>query len=99
MRALTVLGLLALIAAACEAFLDLAIGPPNPATSEYMRTAAQIGEEIASWLFIFLTAAVGAEIMALTTRRTWHRYPGLVTGTVLALIITTVSWLLGRHPM
>ena len=99
MRALTVLGLLALVAAACEVFLDLAIGPPNLATSEYTHTAAQIGEEIASWLLIFLTAAVGAEIMALTTRRTWHRYPGLATGTALALIITTVSWLLGRHPM
>ena len=99
MRALRVLGLLALIAAVCEVFLDLAIGPPSPATSESTRTAAQIGEEIGSWLFILLTAAFGAAIVALTTRRTWHRYPGLVTGTVLALIITTVSWLVGRHPM
>jgi hypothetical protein len=99
MRALTVLGLLALVAAACEVFLDLAIGPPNPATSEYTHTAAQIGEEIGSWLFIFLTAAFGAASVALTTGRTWHRYPGLVTGTVLALIITTVSWLVGKHPM
>ena len=99
MRALTVLGLLALVAAACEVFLDLTIGPPNPATSEYTQTAAQIGGEIGSWLLIFLTAAFGAEIMALTTRRTWQRYPGLVTGTVLALFITTVSWLAGRHPM
>jgi hypothetical protein len=99
MRAFRVFGLLAMIAAGCEIFLDLAIGPPNHLTPDHTHTAAQIFEEMESWLLIFLVAALGATVAAITARRTWHRYPGLATGALLALIITSISWLVGRHPI
>ena len=89
---LKVLGLLAAVAAACAISLVLTVGPLDP----YIATPAMIGREVGGWLTIFAVAAIGAAIAALVTRKRGHNYPGLTTGTVLAIAVAFMSWL-GRQ--
>ncbi len=98
MRFLKVLGLLALIAAACTAFVALVAGPiGHDLRGHPYALPAMIGREIGGWITIFAVAAIGAGIAAFATRKRGNPYPGLATGTALALIVTVMSWL-GRQP-
>ena len=98
MRMLKVFGLLALISAACTAFVALLAGPLGQDLRGHPDAVpAMIGREVGGWLTIFAVATIGAGIAAFATRKRGNPYPGLATGTTLALIVTVMSWL-GRQP-
>lgn len=80
---LWVLGLLALVSAACELLLLLTAGPLAVGTIGH-----QIGMEIGRGLFIFLIAALVATIFAVATRGQNDPHAGLVAGTTYALGVT-----------
>lgn len=94
MRLLKVFGLLALVAAACTAFVALVAGPLGQDLRGHPDAVpAMIGREIGGWLTIFAVATIGAGITAAVTRKTGRAYPGLATGTVLAVIVAAMSWI------
>ncbi len=92
MRVLRTLGLLALVASACELGLWLTTGWAMPETGPYAM-AGQLGTEAGRWIFIFLVAAATALSVALITREQYYRpYPGLASGSLVALIVTALLW-------
>ena len=92
MRVVRTLGLLALVALACELGLWLTTGWAMPETGRYAM-AGQLGTEAGRLIFIFLVAAATALTVALIARKQYYRpYPGLASGSLVALIVTALLW-------
>jgi hypothetical protein len=87
---LKTLGLLALVASACELFLLLTVGPINRIYSGW---GARLGEELGAATAIFIAATLGATIAAIITRKRYSQYPGFATGAVVAVILTLMAWM------
>jgi hypothetical protein len=86
---LRVFGLLAVVAAACELFLLASTGPQHRGIT----IATTLSQEIGRGLAIFLFGAVFAGAVAIATYKKKHAYPGLATGTSVAVLVTAMTFI------
>ena len=98
MRLIPVLNMLGMACAACTAFAIIANGfqgylPPGRPTALPFGLELYGQELVGRWLGIFVPSALFATAGFFVNRKNQAiRYPGLMTGVVVALLLSYVSW-------